>query len=192
MMQQSQARERVLEAAERLFAERGYTAVTIKDIAGVAGIHHASLYHHAPQGKSQLFVEVTERTIYRHQQGIAAAVAAGEGLHDQLSQIAAWILSQPPMDMIRMVHSDVPALDAASGSHLLMLAHTAILEPIAAVLHHAHERGEICHADFGNVAGSIFSMIEGLFTLPDAYLHRSRLSMAEEMIRLLLDGLRAH
>jgi AcrR family transcriptional regulator len=189
-MQYSQARERVLEAAERLFAERGYTAVTIKDIAQAAGIHHASLYHHAPQGKSQLFVEVTERTIQRHQQGIAAAVAAGEGLHDQLRRTAAWLLSQPPMDMIRMVHSDVPALDAASGSHLLMYAHTAILEPIAELLQRAHDRGEIVQADFGNVAGAFFSMIEGLYTLPDAYLQRSRLSMADELIGLLLSGLR--
>lgn len=189
-MQYSQARERVLEAAERLFAERGYTAVTIKDIAAAAGIHHASLYHHAPQGKSQLFVEVTERTIQRHQQGIATAVAAGEGLYDQLSKIAAWILSQPPMDMIRMVHSDVPALDAASGLHLLGYAHNAILEPLADVLQRAHDRGEIVQADFGNVAGAIFSMIEGLYTLPDAYLQRTRLSMADELIGLLLAGLR--
>jgi AcrR family transcriptional regulator len=190
-MQYSEARERVLEAAERLFAERGYTAVTIKDIAQAAGIHHASLYHHAPQGKSQLFIEVTERTIQRHQRGIATAITNGKGLHDQLNQIATWMLSQPPMDMIRMVHSDVPALDAASGTHLLMYANTAILEPIASLLQTAHERGQIVHADFGNVAGAIFSMIEGLYTLPDAYLHRSRLSLAQEMISLLLSGLQA-
>lgn len=54
-IQPSEAHERVLYAAERLFAECGYHTVTVKDVAKAAGIHHASLYHHAPGGKAQLF-----------------------------------------------------------------------------------------------------------------------------------------
>jgi AcrR family transcriptional regulator len=190
MMQHSDARERVLDAAERLFAERGYTAVTIKDIAQAAGIHHASLYHHAPKGKSELFVEVTERTIQRHQQGIAEAIIRGEhDLRTQLSGIARWMLSQPPIDMIRMVHSDVPALEPSSGEHLLGYAHSAILEPIAEVLEQAQQRGEIIHPNLGNIAGAIFSIIQGLHMLPTAYLDRPRQVMAEELIDLLLVGL---
>jgi AcrR family transcriptional regulator len=42
MMDESEARERVLAAAERLFAERGYAAVTLRDIAAAVGIRHAS------------------------------------------------------------------------------------------------------------------------------------------------------
>ncbi|MBZ0309485.1 MAG: TetR/AcrR family transcriptional regulator, partial [Anaerolineae bacterium] len=52
--------------AEHLFAERGYTAVTLRDIAEAVGLRHASLYHHVPGGKEALFIEVTERTMKRH------------------------------------------------------------------------------------------------------------------------------
>ncbi|MEO1181402.1 MAG: helix-turn-helix domain-containing protein, partial [Cyanobacteria bacterium J06636_28] len=48
----SEARNRLLKAAETLFVQRGYEAVTVKDIAKATGIHHASIYHHIPGGKS--------------------------------------------------------------------------------------------------------------------------------------------
>ena len=38
-----EARERVLSVADRLFTERGYQAVTLRDIAQEVGIRHASL-----------------------------------------------------------------------------------------------------------------------------------------------------
>ena len=50
----SEARERVLLVAERLFRERGYQAVTLRDIAQEVGIRHTSLYHHFPRGRNRL------------------------------------------------------------------------------------------------------------------------------------------
>lgn len=190
-MQHSEARERVLQAAERLFAERGYTAVTIKDVATAAGIHHASLYHHAPGGKEQLYVEVTERTLERHRQGIAAAIQqGGADLRAQLQGIAAWMISQPPMDLIRMVHSDVPAISPATAEHLFELAYAAMLVPIEIVFQRAQERGEIAHPNIGNIAGALFSAIQGLHTLPDEYLAQPREAMAGEIIDVFIAGLK--
>ena len=51
----SAARERVLDVAEALFAERGLARVTMREIAHAACMRHASLYHHAPGGKEQLY-----------------------------------------------------------------------------------------------------------------------------------------
>jgi AcrR family transcriptional regulator len=191
-MNHSEARERVLQAAERLFAERGYTAVTVKDIAAAAGIHHASLYHHAPDGKEGLFVEVMTRILERHRAGIADAVGAGgEDVRAQLHGIAAWMLSQPPMDMIRMALSDMPAIDAASANMLAALAFEAMIVPIVRVLYDARGRGELLQGDLGNIAGGIFSMLQGLHTLPEAYLERSRQEMANELIDVMLAGMKA-
>jgi len=191
-MSHSEARERVLQAAERLFAERGYTAVTVKDIAAAAGIHHASLYHHAPDGKEGLFVEVMTRILERHRAGIADAVGAGgEDVRAQLHGIAAWMLSQPPMDMIRMALSDMPAIDAASANMLAALAFEAMIVPIVRVLYDARGRGELLQGDLGNIAGGIFSMLQGLHTLPEAYLERSRQEMANELIDVMLAGMKA-
>jgi AcrR family transcriptional regulator len=67
----SESRERVLQQAEHLFSERGYAAVTLRDIAAGLGIRQASLYHHVPGGKEQLYVEVTERNLRRIRMGCA-------------------------------------------------------------------------------------------------------------------------
>jgi AcrR family transcriptional regulator len=191
-MSHSEARERVLQAAERLFAQRGYTAVTIKDIAAVAGIHHASLYHHAPDGKEGLFVEVMTRILERHREGIADAVReGGADARGQLHRIAAWMIHQPPMDMVRMTLSDMPAIDPASATVLGDLAFEAMIVPIARVLDEARARGEIAHGDLGNIAGAIFSMLQGLHTLPEAFLERSRQEMANELIDVMLAGMKA-
>ncbi|NOK61961.1 MAG: TetR/AcrR family transcriptional regulator [Chloroflexi bacterium AL-N1] len=62
----SDARKRVLDAAKRLFSQRRYNAVTLRDIAAEVGIRHISLYYHVPGGKEALFIEVTERSLQHH------------------------------------------------------------------------------------------------------------------------------
>ena len=62
--------QRVLDVAEVLFMDRGYNAITLRDIADELGIKQASLYYHFPAGKEQLFMAMAERLFERHQRGI--------------------------------------------------------------------------------------------------------------------------
>lgn len=57
-------RDRVLAAAVQLFAEYGYHAATMRDIARIAGIQAASIYYHY-ENKQALLVEIME-THMRH------------------------------------------------------------------------------------------------------------------------------
>lgn len=52
-------REKILAASVRLFAEYGYHAATMRDIAKMAGIQAASIYYHYPS-KQTLLVEIME------------------------------------------------------------------------------------------------------------------------------------
>jgi AcrR family transcriptional regulator len=52
-------REKVLAASVQLFAEYGYHAATMRDIAKIAGIQAASIYYHYPS-KQALLVEIME------------------------------------------------------------------------------------------------------------------------------------
>ncbi len=188
--QNQEARERVLQAAESLFVSCGYQAVKIKDIAKAAGIHHASIYHHIPGGKSDLFVEVMTRYLQRHQTGLRSAIAnADTDLQSQLSAIAAWLLSQPPLDAIRLTNSDLPAIDPEAAKAIDNLAFEAVLLPIVFVLESARAQGSIEHPNLGNVAGAILSSVEGLHALPDEHVRGSRLVMAEELMAIFIRGL---
>ncbi len=55
-----QTRARILDAAERVFAERGFDAATIRDIAAAAGVQ-AGLVHHHGGGKEALFHQTVAR-----------------------------------------------------------------------------------------------------------------------------------
>lgn len=55
-------RERLLEAAARLFARRGYNAVGIADVGAEIGMSGAALYRHFPN-KAAVLVEMCERVI---------------------------------------------------------------------------------------------------------------------------------
>lgn len=191
-MVHSEARERVLQAAEKLFVERGYEAVTVKDIAKAAGIKHASLYHHIDNGKSGLYIEVMTRHFERHRVGLQDAIDAHEGdLHAQLRAIARWSLTNPPINLMRLAHSDMPALDKQDANQLSNLAHYATLMPIHAALEAAQARGEIDYPHLGNIAGAIFSSLEGVQVIPLEYVISSREHMADEIIAAFLNGIRS-
>jgi len=53
------ARDKILAAAVQLFAEYGYHASSMRDIARIAGIQAASIYYHYPS-KQALLVEIME------------------------------------------------------------------------------------------------------------------------------------
>lgn len=57
-------RANILAAAVQLFAEYGYHAAPLRDIARIAGIQAASIYHHYPN-KQSLLVEIMETHMQR-------------------------------------------------------------------------------------------------------------------------------
>ena len=66
-------RRRILEAAETLFTEQGFNAVSIRDIAERCEVTNAALYYHFPS-KAALFEEVLEQHAQRLDERMRAAV----------------------------------------------------------------------------------------------------------------------
>jgi AcrR family transcriptional regulator len=184
------SRERVLTAAESLFMEHGYAAVTLRDIANALGIRQASLYYHAPGGKEELFVTVVERALERHQAGLEAAIAeAGPELSDQLNAAAAWLLSQPAMNFARMVQSDIAAVDGPARQRLTERARTALLMPLQnAFLPVVGRRGE-GFTETAMLGGAFLSMVEMVHVLPEAFGGPGKPAMVAYLIDALLHGI---
>lgn len=184
------ARQRVLLAAERLFSERGYSSVTLRDIANELGIRQASLYHHVPGGKEQLFVEVTERSLDRARVELDHAIkVAGDNLRAQLSSAAAYLLSQPPFDLARMIRSDMPAISEVQARRLTQVALRSLVMPIEVAFAAARERGVHQMPYERLLAGSFLAIIETV-QVSQRFSPMSGLEMANRMIDVLIDGLR--
>jgi len=75
---QDNRRDQLLEAAARLFAEQGFHAASMRDIAKAAGMLSGSIYYHF-ESKDELLLAVCELGISRLEAAVEQAVAsAGE------------------------------------------------------------------------------------------------------------------
>lgn len=68
-------RDRMVTAATRLFAERGYDATGFRDIVDQAAAARGAIYHHFPEGKAEL--------------GESVALRAGGRMADVVAQLCA-------------------------------------------------------------------------------------------------------
>lgn len=187
----SPARERLIEAAEELFAEKGLAAVRLRDIAEKVGLHHATLYHHVPGGKEELYIEVTERGLNRHRQGIESAIAAaGDDIGAQLLAAAHWLASQPPLDLARMTHADMPELSADKSAHIMQLAFEALMLPLAGIFEKSNVRWGDEQPDPLALAGSFLAMLEGVHIAPiEKEEGLTKGKIAEMMVKIFLYGI---
>jgi AcrR family transcriptional regulator len=76
--------ERILDAAEALFAQRGFAGTTLRDVAEGVGIRIPSLYNHFPS-KDALYAAVLERGI---RPVLNALTAARQGENDPVELVA--------------------------------------------------------------------------------------------------------
>ena len=188
-----ESRTRLLDAAERLFHERGYSAVSMADIAEATGIRKASLYHHVPGGKEELFVEVSVRTFERHKEGMTRALAKAEPqLQAQLQAASRWMIDHAPLGLLAMLQNDMPELSEEHSTGLSGQLMTSLWQPLVQVFEAAKERGEIRMVDADTFVGAFISMMDGLTYIGTTQVStRPMEEVADELIDMMLNGLKA-
>jgi len=185
------ARTRVLDAAESLFMERGYASVTMRDIADALGVKQAALYYHAPKGKEQLYREVVTRHMGHQLAGLERTIAAApQELEAQLSAITDWLVEQAPVDMMRMVRSDATAISESYAEELIQQVDQSMMQPIIQVIKAAQIRGEVRRIIPEMVAGMLLAITNWAVYFDST--NRFRVSskvMMRQVIELLLNGM---
>ena len=73
---ESTPREKILEAAEGLFARRGFAGAGLSEIADAVGLSKSSLFHHFPT-KAQLYAAVVERILSEIEATLMRSLAVG-------------------------------------------------------------------------------------------------------------------
>lgn len=81
-------REKIRAAAVQLFAEMGYHAAPLRDIAGLAGIQAASIYYHYPS-KQALLVEIMDTHMRQLNTSLEQIIAQPTGVAERLYEAIA-------------------------------------------------------------------------------------------------------
>jgi AcrR family transcriptional regulator len=80
-------RERILQEARRLFLERGFLDVSMREIAEAAGLRKATVYHHF-RDKEELFIAITLEEMAAVRARMEESIAGLTGLPERLEQLA--------------------------------------------------------------------------------------------------------
>lgn len=169
--------------------EKGYASITLRDIAEALNIRQASLYYHFPAGKEQLYVEVVTRVFERHRIGLEkATLAAPPELRAALLAAAAWLGSQPSVNFLGMMHSDLPALSQSGAQVVSRTAYTAMFGPLRAAFADAHARGEVAVQNPDLMAGFFIALMDGITFSLTQQNHLPRAALVAEAVDLMLYG----
>ena len=99
---QEQTRERVVAAAAKVFARRGYHRATVDEIAAEAGFTIGALYSNFA-GKEDLFLAIADRQVEERIAEVAAmgdAAAGGEPGKDAAEQLRAFLERDPEWPLL--------------------------------------------------------------------------------------------
>jgi AcrR family transcriptional regulator len=99
---QQQTRERVLSAAAKVFARRGYHRATVDEIASEAGFTIGALYSNFT-GKEELFLALADRQVEERVTQVGAIADAAEGdepSRDAAEQLRAFLERDPEWPLL--------------------------------------------------------------------------------------------
>ena len=100
------SRDKIYDAAEALFARRGYSGVGLREVADQVGLGKSSLFHHF-RSKAQLYCEVLERVLER--------------IHERLGPVVNDAALSPEQRLERWIEEVVDALAEHPTSARLLL-----------------------------------------------------------------------
>jgi AcrR family transcriptional regulator len=124
----SDMRSQLLEAAAELFAERGYDAVSMRDIAKVVGVTQANLYYHF-RDKADL-IQATLAQVFEAAEGQEAWLSIRP--EERLEAFVRWFVRTLMTDRIfaRLLHRELLDGDA---SRVDALCRTVLQRPFQSV-----------------------------------------------------------
>jgi AcrR family transcriptional regulator len=153
-------RERILAAAERLFAERGFSGVSMPAIAAVAGITAGAIYKHF-ESKEQLFFLIVRRAVEA-----APTVQEGKGLAGPAAVariVAAYTTRRLKRVRQLAVETHYAAAQSAQVRRILKASVDGEIAGMAVQIAAAQQRGEIdTGIDPQLTAAAIMTLIMGL------------------------------
>jgi AcrR family transcriptional regulator len=186
------ARGAILYAATCLFAERGYHALSMREIAAAVGVTKPALYYHF-KDKQELFLAILlayldeMATVLDH-------IMAEDGLaRQQLCRLIEYILAQPieQRAIIRIANQETNQLNAEAQQVLNQAYYEKFVGKIEGMLRSGIERGDLkAHLDPQVATWSLLGMLHPYFYAPPR-LAPTPTGIVDQLLTIYLDGVAA-
>lgn len=177
---------KIADVASRLFLEKGYAGVGLRTVARELQIKAASLYHHCPGGKAELYV----RSLRWYLDGYGDRMVASRGkssFPESLHRMVEYTIGRHHVDLRRVIAEDLPHLPTEQQREVGEWLHEALLGPISSEFEMAKEAGKIRkRLDSALAAACVLAIadnIGGLHLIGDAATSSESLAAARKMVR---------
>jgi len=186
---EGERREHILRAADDLFTQLGYAAVTLADVAAAVGVSKAALYHHFPS-KADLYTAVMCRTLGLIASAIQTATREPAPVAVKLLRLAEYPIVFPEAD------ADLDAMLRDADAHLSPAQRAVIagsdrdrLDAMEELMREGIDRGELDpDLDSRLLAHTFWHLLDGFVGRRRPAAFPGNRETAEAVVRLFLRG----
>ena len=183
----SSTRERLLQAADRLWSERGVRGASLEDIARDAAVTKPTLYYYFSD-KSGLFTEMVCSVLEQHGGGLRTASRAATGARERLVAAIAYLIRARCSGPRLVREGGVPlTIDQLSQTRSAFFRH--FFAPLQQILDDGVRANELRSVDTAFATQAILNLIDpwtGREARPGG---RSAEELAGEIVDLVVDGI---
>jgi TetR/AcrR family transcriptional regulator len=190
----------ILAAAESLFAVHGYDGVSIQDIANVAGVSKANIYHHF-SSKDELYLAVL-RYAFEYMSVLLSELQNVDGsIKEQLAHFSAKHLRHLNLKpgISRLILRELLDHGSSRGRDLARRVFGEHFSKLKQILHRGQEAGDVREdVDADHMAVAIAGMNVFLFQVWSVIRHfpgeafRDQETSGQILFELLFSGLSGH
>lgn len=140
----------ILQAAQRLFMEYGYRAVSTRHLADACGLTQPALYHYFAD-KQDLYVAMVLDEVARLKAALERIAARQEGAEERLRRTVTYLLSNTQHDLAMMLHDIRHELTVEQQKLLNEAFQTGLISPIATIFQDGLHQGLLRDTQHGGI-----------------------------------------
>ncbi|HSN77564.1 MAG TPA: TetR/AcrR family transcriptional regulator [Anaerolineae bacterium] len=174
--------QQILQEATRLFVDRGYHGLSMREIAEAVGVSKAGLYYHF-RDKEDLFLAILTNNLDRLEQTIRQAGQAAT-VRAQVEQFVTEIFQWAPEQraIIRLASQEMDHLSQQGVAEFTRLYHAKFIGQIQALLAAGIARGELRPMDPILATWLLLGMMYPFFYSA----HAGEMSASDQAVQLML------
>jgi len=183
---ESPTRGRVLQAADRLWSERGVRGASLDDIAREAAVTKPTVYYYFPD-KSALLTAVICGVLEEHGIGLRTAARHGARARDRLASVLAYLVSARCSGP-RLLRDGAVGLTVDQTSQARSAFFRHFFSPVQQVLDEGVRSGELRQMDTAFATQVLFNLVDpwtGREAVPGG---RDAQQLASDIVGVLVDG----